>query len=363
MTEGLALLPFSEIETASLALCESVIERGLKTFIEVGEALARIRQYRLYRLTHGTFEEYCSERWGMTRRYANILIEASETVAVMGTIVPILPATGSQVRPLTPLKDEPALVVAAWEDAQEIAQQEGLASPVARHVEEAAAPYREALKRNEQAEKEAAAPLSIFDGAGKSRHFDYKQPEQIIEDVRAQKAVHVSHNSGENEWYTPSEYIEAARATMGSIALDPASNPLANETVQAFRYFTAEDNGLAQEWRAETLWMNPPYSSDLVKQFAAKFAAHVKAGDIGAGIVLVNNATETRWFAEIASVCTAVVFPTGRIRFMDKTGAPCGAPLQGQAILYAGNDAGRFLQHFGGFGWAALIPNQKEVTE
>ena len=52
--------------------------------------------------------------------------------------------------------------------------------------------------------------------------------------------AHVGHNSGENEWYTPPDYIEAARTVMGEIDVDPASSDLAQRTVQAAKYFTKQ---------------------------------------------------------------------------------------------------------------------------
>lgn len=358
MTALSSVLDLTADEQVRLEACEQVIERGLKTFVEVGEALITIRDGRLYRLTHGTFEAYCSEKWGMTQTRAFHMMDAAAVMAeIRSSTIVELPATESQVRPLTPLKDTPALAVAAWEDAQALATEEGLPAPVARHVEAAAAPYRVALK-DAEAQAEAAETTPDIFATGGSRHFTYAAPptpEQIITAVRAEKAVHVSHNSGENEWYTPSEFIEAARLVMGSIDLDPASSEIANRTVQATRFITKEEDALSQEWQSGTLWMNPPYSSDLIREFTKKFAAHVLAGDVGEGIVLVNNATETRWFAELVPACSAIVFPTGRIRYLDATGTPANSPLQGQAFLYAGPNANRFLSIFSQFGWGCFV--------
>lgn len=66
------------VETARLCELESVIERGLQTYIEVGNALMEIRDSRLYRNTHGTFEDYCLGKWGWTRMRASQLIEAAQ---------------------------------------------------------------------------------------------------------------------------------------------------------------------------------------------------------------------------------------------------------------------------------------------
>jgi phage N-6-adenine-methyltransferase len=181
-------------------------------------------------------------------------------------------------------------------------------------------------------------------------------PETEITAARVQKAVdeykqkpHVSYNSGNNEWYTPAEYIYAARDVMGSIDLDPASSELANKTVNADTYYTAEDDGLTKEWFGH-VWMNPPYSSDLIGKFADKLISHYQNGDIEEAIVLVNNATETNWFQTLLEKCLAVCFLKRRVKFIDTEGNPSGAPLQGQAILYFGNKPACFGERFKEFG-------------
>lgn len=163
------------------------------------------------------------------------------------------------------------------------------------------------------------------------------------------KTVHVSLNSGENEWYTPKPYIESAKRVMGSIDLDPASCELANKNVQAEKYFTQEDNGLEQTWNGN-VWMNPPYAQPLISEFASAITQKYFDGEINQACVLVNNATETGWFQEMLEVASAVCFVKGRIKFIDTKGNPGGAPLQGQAILYMGKKPDVFCEHFNQFG-------------
>lgn len=86
--------------------CELVIKQGFETFIEVGQALLTIREKRLYRLEFATFEEYCRERWKMARQRAHQMIEATNVIKQLSTIVDIIPQTESQARPLTQLKPE-----------------------------------------------------------------------------------------------------------------------------------------------------------------------------------------------------------------------------------------------------------------
>ena len=168
----------------------------------------------------------------------------------------------------------------------------------------------------------------------------------------------VRHNSGQAEWYTPAEYIEAARTVLGGIDLDPASCSSANEVVRAATFYDQRSDGLAQPWFGR-VWMNPPYGANHMAAFCARLAEAIKGGAVSAAIVLTNNATETRWFGDLAAAAAAVCFPAKRIRFWSERGQ-ASQPLQGQAFLYAGPDPDRFRAEFSRFGWTALIDRQPQ---
>lgn len=107
--------------TNRLQQCEVVIEKGLQTFTNVGNALLEIRDSRLYKETYDTFEDYCRERWGMVASRARQLIAASEIVSNLQSVtnVTLLPTTESQTRPLSSL--EPEQQLEAWAKAIETA--------------------------------------------------------------------------------------------------------------------------------------------------------------------------------------------------------------------------------------------------
>lgn len=203
-------------------------------------------------------------------------------------------------------------------------------------------------KQSSRWQKIASIPEERFEAAIERAYEDSQELTQSAL-LKMATGPHVSHNSGENEWYTPTKYIEAARRVLGSIDLDPASSDVANVSVRASHYYTAEDDGLTKEWNGAT-WMNPPYSQPLISQFCIKWMKEYDAGNITSGIVLVNNATETGWFQTLLSRSSSVCLPKGRVKFIDAAGNPSGAPLQGQAVLYFGENCDTFAREFSGFG-------------
>ena len=209
-------------------------------------------------------------------------------------------------------------------------------------------PKRDALKiarMNCTEQKEIASALS--------KGAETLDKAKLINQPFVVDKPHVAYNSGENEWYTPAEFINSAREVMGSIDLDPASCEHANKTVMAARYFSIEDDGLSQEWRGN-VWMNPPYSGGLISKFIAKLNESVENGAVAQAVVLVNNATETQWFAALVKNASAIAFPTSRIRYLSVRGEE-NTPLQGQAFVYIGNNPWKFLEVFKAHGWGATL--------
>lgn len=150
-----------------------------------------------------------------------------------------------------------------------------------------------------------------------------------------------------DEWYTPLEIIEAAREVLGEIDLDPATCEFAQQRIKAQRYFTKDDDGLAQLWCGR-VWLNPPYSPKLAREFADKLIAEWRAGRVTSAVMIQNASTDTGWFHALAAEST-LCLTRGRINF-DREDGKGSQNRYGQVLFYFGGDALRFEQVFSRFG-------------
>lgn len=167
------------------------------------------------------------------------------------------------------------------------------------------------------------------------------------QDHRALANHQLINQSLSPEWYTPAPYVEAARRVMGGFDLDPASNDIANKTIKATTYYTAETNGLDKEWRGR-VWLNPPYGP-LMPKFITRLEEHYQEGKVTEAVAVVNaNSLITLWFTPLWKYI--MCFPARRINFNTPDGEAYSA-THGTIFVYLGPQERRFYDEFKPFGY------------
>lgn len=117
-------------EEQRLAELEQIIKDNFRGFVAVGQALAEIREQRLYRQTHSLFEDYCRDLWEMSHQRAFQLEASAKVIDNLATIVAtsdgteieILPANEAQARELARLQPDEQVMV--WSDLLMVAREQ-----------------------------------------------------------------------------------------------------------------------------------------------------------------------------------------------------------------------------------------------
>ena len=151
--------------------------------------------------------------------------------------------------------------------------------------------------------------------------------------TRQQKKPLVSSD----EWYTPRWILDV----LGPFDLDPCSpevRPFDTATV----HWTKQQDGLMMPWgKPETVrvWLNPPYSRPLLRQFVEKLAAH------GNGIALLVNRTDNLLFQEVIfPTADSMLFMRHRVKFSRPDGST-GSPFFGSCLVAWGKHNDAVLRH------------------
>lgn len=333
------------IEASELQEHEAIIERGLKTFVEVGGALLAIRDGRLYRQEWGTFEDYCQSKWGISKTHANRLIDSAEVIANLTPIGVIpLPATESQARPLASLSAEEQPIV--WRMSVDTAPN---GKVTAAHVQAVVNEYKApAIIEQPKPITDNTYEQLADDFAGNEDGYDWTKEEETAEEAEiAPSSVIIAPVLDSNEWYTPIEFIEAARRVMGSIDLDPATCLDAQQFIQAKHYYTKENKGEEQEWHGN-IWLNPPYANPL--PWVSKLTEAFKSGAITSAILLVNTANSPQWSRLLWHGPYTVCLLNKRVQFWRPDRIDTQGTDRDQMIWYMGSDVDKFVEEFSDYG-------------
>lgn len=172
------------------------------------------------------------------------------------------------------------------------------------------------------------------------------------------------HSKADPNWTTPPWLTDAARECLGGrIDLDPFSSYIANQNVGAARYFTQEQDGFAQEWTTDALFINPP--GLMVKKAWAKLCAEIQAGRtqqafwVGFSIEQLAIMSDPNLPGETASqrysrggyqpTDFSWVILRKRVSFVREDGSE-GSPAHSNYLTAPGVAHERLEKHFGRFG-------------
>lgn len=135
-------------------------------------------------------------------------------------------------------------------------------------------------------------------------------------------AVHFS--TGKDDWATPDTFFRLVNDHF-HFTLDAAAAP---DTAKVARYYTVEDDGLAQSWAGERVWVNCPYGHGVTGAWVQKGYLEAQKGALV--VMLVPARPGAEWFQDYAAL-GEVFLLRGRLRFQ---GATQDAPFDSALIVF-----------------------------
>lgn len=120
-------------------------------------------------------------------------------------------------------------------------------------------------------------------------------------------------SSATDLWATPQHLFDSLNATY-SFTLDPCATA---ENAKCAKFYTEADDGLAQNWDGETVFMNPPYGREISKWVKKAVSSQAVV------VMLLPARTDTAWFHDYLYNKCDIYLLRGRLKFGDaKNSAP-----------------------------------------
>ena len=126
-------------------------------------------------------------------------------------------------------------------------------------------------------------------------------------------------------WATPQEFFDKLNEEFG-FTLDPCALP---DNAKCAKFFTPEDDGLAQDWSGYRVFCNPPYGRKIAA-WVKKCHDEAQKGTLV--VMLIPARTDTSYFHDyIYHKAREVRFIRGRLHFNE---SPQGAPFPSMVVIF-----------------------------
>ena len=139
----------------------------------------------------------------------------------------------------------------------------------------------------------------------------------------APRGSNIHFSSKSNEWATPQWLFDRLDQEF-HFTLDPCST---HENAKCKRHYTLNDDGLAQDWSGEVVFMNPPYGREIGRWMEKALSSTKKGATV---VCLVPARTDTAWWHDFA-IHGEIRFLKGRLKFGDATSS---APFPSAIIVF-----------------------------
>jgi phage N-6-adenine-methyltransferase len=129
-------------------------------------------------------------------------------------------------------------------------------------------------------------------------------------------------------WSTPQAFYDRLNAEF-NFTLDPCSDGTNNKCAL---YFTAEQDGLAQEWAPHTTFMNPPYGRAIADWIRKAYEESCNGATV---VILIPARTDTKYWHDYVMKAEEIRLIKGRLKFGDSTNS---APFPSAVVVFRQHD-------------------------
>jgi len=146
--------------------------------------------------------------------------------------------------------------------------------------------------------------------------------------------IAVHHSSNTHLWATPQDLFDRLNAIHG-FTLDVCALP---ENAKCAKFYTPDMDGLAQDWKNNICWMNPPYGREIGKWVKKAYDATFMGWQHGGAkvVCLLPARTDTKWWHDYVIPHGKIEFLRGRLKFVGA--ASCGhsnsAPFPSAIVIF-----------------------------